>query len=126
MDRQNSRRRRAPQAQESRRPEIPTAQTRQKKPWLNGLFALFLLLGLVYYLDLPFTFGIAPLGSSREATEEIRPSIGLRPEDHVFRLPRTQHLDWRVTSENRRPDGVLKNVYLINGKYSLAYTLWVD
>ncbi|KAE8421217.1 multicopper oxidase-domain-containing protein [Aspergillus pseudocaelatus] len=38
----------------------------------------------------------------------------LRPEDHVSRPPVTQHLDWHITSGLRRPDGVLKQVYLIN------------
>lgn len=43
-----------------------------------------------------------------------RPRFELRPEDHVYRLPVIQHLDWRVTADYRRPDGVLKQVYLIN------------
>ncbi|OGM46751.1 laccase [Aspergillus bombycis] len=44
-----------------------------------------------------------------------RPSIELHPEDHVYREPVTQHLDWVVTADYLRPDGVLKQVYLVNG-----------
>ncbi|PWY83987.1 hypothetical protein BO83DRAFT_352153 [Aspergillus eucalypticola CBS 122712] len=43
-----------------------------------------------------------------------RPLIELHPEDHVYRNPSTQHHDWVVTADHRRPDGVLKRVYLIN------------
>ncbi|GLA57247.1 hypothetical protein AtubIFM55763_004094 [Aspergillus tubingensis] len=43
-----------------------------------------------------------------------RPLIELHPEDHIYRNPSTQHHDWVVTADHRRPDGVLKRVYLIN------------
>lgn len=39
----------------------------------------------------------------------------LHPEQHVFRQPKKLQLHWNVTREARRPDGVLKEVYLING-----------
>lgn len=42
--------------------------------------------------------------------------FALHPEDHVLRQPSTRYLDWYITSGFRRPDGVLKEVYLINGK----------
>lgn len=45
-----------------------------------------------------------------------RPSIELHPEDHVYRGAVTQHLDWVVAEDYLRPDGVLKQVYLVNGK----------
>lgn len=44
-------------------------------------------------------------------------SFALHPEQHVFRAPQTIRLDWNITREARRPDGVLKDVYLINGPY---------
>ncbi|KAB8253740.1 multicopper oxidase-domain-containing protein [Aspergillus pseudonomiae] len=47
--------------------------------------------------------------------DSARPSIELHPEDHVYRGPVTQHLDWVVTADYLRPDGVLKQVYLVNG-----------
>jgi hypothetical protein len=48
--------------------------------------------------------------------DALRPMIKLHPEDHIFRAPTTQHLDWVVTSNYLRPDGVLKRVYCINGE----------
>lgn len=47
--------------------------------------------------------------------DALRPSIQLHPEDHIHRAPTAQHLDWTVTADYIRPDGVLKRVYLING-----------
>ncbi|OAQ85964.1 laccase IV [Purpureocillium lilacinum] len=44
------------------------------------------------------------------------PSI-LHPQRHIFRQPRTIHLNWNVTKGTRRPDGVLKDIYLINGQF---------
>ncbi|KAI5281256.1 hypothetical protein KEM54_003296 [Ascosphaera aggregata] len=38
----------------------------------------------------------------------------LYPEDHIHRASKTIELNWTVTSGIRRPDGVLKRVYLIN------------
>ncbi|OJJ34829.1 hypothetical protein ASPWEDRAFT_51086 [Aspergillus wentii DTO 134E9] len=49
--------------------------------------------------------------------DALRPRIELHPEDHIYREPSTQHLDWLVTSDYLRPDGVLKRVYLINGLF---------
>lgn len=117
MERQNSRRRRTPRAQPQSTKTFAEPK-RERHLWWNGLWTVILLLGLVYTLDLPFGAWIRPLSIHRgpdEATVETRPNIGLHPDDHVFRQPTTQHLDWRVTSGHRRPDGVLKNVYLING-----------
>lgn len=34
----------------------------------------------------------------------------------MYREPVTQYLDWHITVDHRRPDGVLKRVYLINGE----------
>ncbi|KAJ6440222.1 laccase IV [Purpureocillium lavendulum] len=41
----------------------------------------------------------------------------LHPKRHIFRQPRTIRLNWNITKEARRPDGVLKDVYLINGQF---------
>ncbi|KAG6006943.1 hypothetical protein E4U21_006562 [Claviceps maximensis] len=41
--------------------------------------------------------------------------FALHPEQHIFRRPRTITLNWNITRGERRPDGVLKKVYLING-----------
>ncbi|KAG5983224.1 hypothetical protein E4U55_000514 [Claviceps digitariae] len=44
-------------------------------------------------------------------------SFALHPEQHIFRSPRTMALHWNITRGARRPDGVLKHVYLINGQF---------
>lgn len=41
----------------------------------------------------------------------------LRPHYHSFRRPTIIREKWRVTSGERRPDGVLKRVYLINDAF---------
>ena len=62
-------------------------------------------------------------GVSSQPTEEddnFSPVI-LHPEEHVRRPPRTIHLNWTVTQEWRAPDGVTKQVYLINGTVCAAF-----
>lgn len=76
-----------------------------------------LLLALAYLLrpDRFLWSWIPPVQSSRHEQDSTdRPRVELHPEDHIYRPPVTQHLDWRVTADSRRPDGVLKKVYLIN------------
>lgn len=41
----------------------------------------------------------------------------LHPLDHINREPKTIHETWRITAGERRPDGVLKRVYLINDHF---------
>ncbi|RHZ58286.1 hypothetical protein CDV55_106464 [Aspergillus turcosus] len=48
---------------------------------------------------------------------EDNESTLLHPERHVFRDPTTIHMTWNVTLEPRAPDGVMKLVYLINGRF---------
>lgn len=44
-------------------------------------------------------------------------SIRLHPEQHIHRDPRTIGLEWNITRDIRRPDGVAKEVYLINDQF---------
>ncbi|EME78562.1 uncharacterized protein MYCFIDRAFT_190803 [Pseudocercospora fijiensis CIRAD86] len=57
----------------------------------------------------------------RHVFQEFRTDVHrvstLNPEDHVNREPRTLTQKWRVTSGLRRPDGVLRRVYLVNGHF---------
>ena len=93
-----------------------------QRPWpIAGCsLAACFLIGLVYFLQSPIF--LAPLilpGHHQSIQDEAftaRPRIELHPEDHAYRAPETQYLDWQVTSGLRRPDGVLKRVYLINGQ----------
>ncbi|KAI3123985.1 CAZyme family AA1 [Penicillium roqueforti] len=91
-----------------------------QRPWpIAGcsLVACFLI-GLVYFLQSPiFLVPLILPGHLQNIQDEAftaRPRIELHPEDHAYRAPETQYLDWHVTSGLRRPDGVLKRVYLIN------------
>lgn len=120
MERQNSRRRRAPQIQEqppSSHQKGAPHRISSPQPIVTWSLAACLLLALAYLSrpDLSVRSWIAPLQTPRHGSEDaIRPRIELHPGDHVYRPPATQHLDWRVTSGHRRPDGVLKEIYLIN------------
>ncbi|CAG8909727.1 unnamed protein product [Penicillium egyptiacum] len=96
-----------------------------ERPWpiMGCSLAACLLIGLMYLLQSSIFLGplILPGGHHENIQEDeaitARPRIELHPEDHVNRAPATQYLDWRVTSDFRRPDGVLKRVYLINGLF---------
>ncbi|PGH12270.1 hypothetical protein AJ80_06784 [Polytolypa hystricis UAMH7299] len=68
--------------------------------------------------------GIDSLGSYRDDGSKGAASSGvldpvsqLTPDDHVYRSTSTLHLNWTVTATDRRPDGVRKWVYLINGAF---------
>ncbi|ATY65915.1 ferro-O2-oxidoreductase [Cordyceps militaris] len=41
----------------------------------------------------------------------------LHPKDHFAREPKTLRMTWNVTRELRQPDGVEKQIYLINGQF---------
>lgn len=59
-------------------------------------------------------------GSERLADDYNGPGdlrILLHPEDHVSRPPTTLVYDWTVTKGYRSPDGVRKEVYLINDQF---------
>jgi len=56
--------------------------------------------------------------------DTLRPRIELHPKDHAYREPLTQHLDWKVTSDYLRPDGVQKRVYLVNGSIFEGRVSW--
>ncbi|KAJ5365689.1 hypothetical protein N7517_008575, partial [Penicillium concentricum] len=93
-----------------------------QRPWpiVGCSLVTCFLIGLVYILQ---STPLVPLilpgrhHNIQETKVTTRPRIELHPEDHAHRAPATQSLDWRVTSEFRRPDGVLKRVYLINGLF---------
>ncbi|KAJ5167326.1 multicopper oxidase-domain-containing protein [Penicillium canariense] len=119
MERQHSRRRRSARTQEPALAQ-PVASRQSPRPLLTWSLIACLLVALTYFsrplTHLPWTSRIAPLPGrpQRDPAAEGRPRMALHPEDHVSRPPATQHLDWRITSAPRRPDGVLKQVYLIN------------
>lgn len=91
--------------------------------------ALCLLTALAYFqlLSTPDPLGalLLPLRNQNErnisiscSPDAFRPRIELHSEDHIYRDPVTQHLEWVITSDSLRPDGVLKQAILINGNNS--------
>lgn len=43
--------------------------------------------------------------------------FALHPELHISRPPRTLRFEWSITRQKHRPDGVLRDVYFINGNW---------
>ncbi|KAF2804330.1 uncharacterized protein BDZ99DRAFT_525918 [Mytilinidion resinicola] len=81
---------------------------------------LFFLAALVTYLNYGYQSPQAPsLEGSIEASREYRRPLDLvlNPQAHQSRPPKTQYHNWTATSAIRRPDGVAKRVYLINGLF---------
>lgn len=99
----------------------PQATTRRRK--LALIFALLSTLLLAAFLILQIQRGSSPNPLSAWSQPDIvesdisSPDFQLHPEDHVFRNPTTHIFHWRVTAGQRRPDGVLKRVYLINDAF---------
>ena len=125
---------------EEQRPETFTVTV----PSRNRLWAGLSLLALCFFVTLVFssrlrsrpdplqtflnsarihssnqTHGLPPALHSTE-NPISRPRIELHPEDHVHRGPLVQQIDWTITSDLQRPDGVLKRVVLVNGAYCLS------
>ncbi|KAI2791087.1 hypothetical protein POX_c03942 [Penicillium oxalicum] len=123
MERQHSRRRKLHQAEEPsfRQPVTPSRVARPGRSWfLVGAFIVCLWVMVVYVFGIGFNLRWSNLvtppqtHAAQDQSETNRPRIELHPEDHVYRAPVTRHLDWRISKGHRRPDGVLKLVYLIN------------
>ena len=82
--------------------------------------ALYASFSWEYYSKSPWKY--VPALAPSHPPIQSRPYMGpldrvLHPEDHVYRKSKTHHYNWTITSEVRRPDGVAKPVYLINGQF---------
>ena len=82
--------------------------------------ALYASISWDYYSKSPWKY--VPALAPSHPPVVPQPDIGpldriLHPEDHIHRKPKTQHLNWTVTSGIRTPDGVAKLVYVINGQF---------
>lgn len=82
----------------------------------------YVVVALRYAHTLPLPFSrLAVPPSAADASNASNVAVAdhdrftLHPELHVARPRRTLVLDWTITREKRRPDGVLRDVYLING-----------
>ncbi|TVY28515.1 Laccase-2, partial [Lachnellula hyalina] len=56
-------------------------------------------------------------GAGSTASQPPNLAYVLNPDEHAYREPKTIRYVWNITSDLRTPDGVTKNVYLINGHY---------
>ncbi|KAJ5491343.1 hypothetical protein N7539_002910 [Penicillium diatomitis] len=123
MERQHSRRRRLHHHEEAsfRKPVTPPRLARPIQSWfLMGTLVACLWVMAMYVYGINFHTPWSRLSipvhthTAHDPSVKDRPRIELHPEDHVYREPVTRHLDWRISKDDRRPDGVLKHIYLIN------------
>jgi FtsP/CotA-like multicopper oxidase with cupredoxin domain len=138
MERTNSRRRNV--ATPNAREKEPSAKQQLHRDTTQGsrddsveryhlricpsIVGLALLLLTVYFLISTRSFSRLT-GLFEAATSGLRqhdaPSgdlaVYLHPEDHIFRSPKTLSFDWHITKGFRLPDGVQKEVYLVNGRF---------
>lgn len=88
---------------------------------LSYMTVLFLFMGsslIIFYAAYYHRATNALLGVFRHTTPVSRGhTIQLDPSRHVQRKPATITHHWNITKDYRSPDGVLKLVYLINGKH---------
>lgn len=72
---------------------------------------------LAYSIRRPTTFTFLESSRLPSAIEDDNSlAIPLHPELHKYRAPRTIEHDWTITWDVRAPDGVEKQVYLVNGR----------
>lgn len=56
-------------------------------------------------------------GEQQSETAVEHNNFRLHPKQHATRPPTTQVYNWTITTGDRRPDGVLKQVYLVNDDF---------
>ncbi|KAL2803430.1 multicopper oxidase-domain-containing protein [Aspergillus granulosus] len=137
MQRQSSRRRKSCPGDKSDQtnssqstPQKHEKESERKAHWHRGLILYAVAVCIVslllfwnqYMTPRPQSFLFAEDHVNRSGLgiknpDASRPGIELHLEDHIYREPITHHLEWTVTADNLRPDGVLKRVYLINGLF---------
>jgi hypothetical protein len=124
--------------------ELPSLRWQQDNPrnrsWIYTLIFIATLLSIlltiffVLYLPLNAAFGTSIQNSTEPpAIETALPAslnrdlkFLLHPEDHVSRDPEIRRYVWNITKAIRAPDGVEKEVFLINGKSSPSKFLFLD
>ncbi len=97
-----------------------TMSTKSRKPSLTSCVSLGLVtvvfLSVAMLLVGPY-FGLHP---QRLVNKQPQPhnqvAIPLHPQKHSNRDAKMLRFDWTVTTGTRSPDGVEKQVYLVNGK----------
>lgn len=64
-----------------------------------------------------------PSDNIQEPNPPLQLNIQLHPEEHAGRPTMTHYLRWRVNSGYCRPDGVRKQVFLINGEHLFGFQI---
>ncbi|KAJ5948165.1 multicopper oxidase-domain-containing protein [Penicillium verhagenii] len=97
---------------------VPIVSRSKIRPWATGVLLGALLIALIYLSrpDIYLWGSVSTLQPHHSTLSEaaLRPLIKLHHEDHAFRQPATLYMNWNVTKGLRRPDGVLKEIYLLN------------
>lgn len=82
---------------------------------------LSIVLFVVYFRDVAKPLDLVASNTTTQpqitADKELERDFGilLHPKDHVLRQPNVLHSSWNITKAIIAPDGVEKNVFLING-----------
>lgn len=81
---------------------------------------IFFILGRQWHAEFEAPGPAAPtlsghLDSTQEPGHERNLKWLLHPEDHVSRAPGIRHFSWNITKATIAPNGVKKDVFLING-----------
>jgi hypothetical protein len=82
---------------------------------------LSIVLFIVYFQDVAKPLDLLAGNTTKSLITEnakLKRDLGifLHPEDHISREPNVLHFSWNITKATIAPDGVEKNVFLINGK----------
>ena len=117
--------------------DIPARNfNRRRRIWaitllLISLAILLIPLTIFFVLDRQWHVEFDALGptpskhpdSAQEPGHERDLKWLLHPEDHVSRGPGIRHFSWNITKATIAPNGVKKDVFLINGTTNLNLTL---
>lgn len=140
MERKTSRRRRPPAVEMDKPQHKPVAKAREQTtvhasksnhlwPILYSSLAVCFIIFFVYIGSSrhgPFRPPLAFPDTKKHQVSgaSISSALHLHPEEHIFRETIVHSFDWHVSSGYRRPDGVKKRVFLINGLFSGAVSPW--
>lgn len=97
-----------------------TSSRVDRSRWIRplSLAFTFLLLVAIGFSSLTTLFLASPFnGAAHESRRDQMLGIELHPDNHVFRAPKTITHHWAITSGFRFPDGVKKEVYLVNDEF---------
>lgn len=104
--------------------EAVTAARRPRPPYLGITSALVVFFfTCIFYFRGTLLQGIFTDHQQHPTAQEVKTPASheldyiLHPEAHIHRPPATFHHEWVITESPRRPDGVLKPVYTINGQF---------